>query len=81
MSENAKFAWISLCRLGGCNYKRPVEYRGKSVYVEDPHKETTYRLSAAKFIAGKTQIRDSWAICLWDATAERITESERNWQT
>jgi len=76
------FAWIRLNRLCGCNYKRPITRKGKSVMVADPHQpEKMYRLSAATFDAGGTQCRNSWAISPWNDHAERTTTSERNWQT
>ena len=90
-AENGKgirptHAHVSLCRLGGCNYKVPVTYRGKSVYLNDPPEcGRTYRISAAKFLAGyeagDRQSRDTWSIRPWDDHAERTTESEKNWQT
>ena len=78
--EKPNFAYIRLARVGGCNFKMPVTYKGKSVYVNDPQVGKTYRLSAEKFINGINQIRDaSWVISPWNDAAERRTESERNW--
>lgn len=78
---NKDFAYVSLVRLGGCNFRMPVEYRGKSVYVKDPQMDVTYRLNAAKFLAGEGQYRDSWGIRMWDGHAAARMESEKNWQT
>ena len=76
-------AHISLTRLGGCNYKMPVTYKGKSVYVNDPQEvDRVYRLNLAPFLAGDYQHRDSsWSIRKWDDRSEKTTESELNWQT
>lgn len=74
-------AHVSIYCLGGVNERVPVEYRGKSVYVPDPIIKKTYRLNAEKFIAGECQIRDSWAIMLWNERSEQMRESEKNWQT
>ena len=80
---NPTHAHISITRLGGVNIKTLVKYKGKSVYVADPDGNGgTYRINAAKFIAGETQYRDgSWAIRKWDDWSERTAESEKNWQT
>ena len=78
----ATHAWISLTRLGGCNYKMPITRKGKSVIVTDPQcPDIRYRLNAAKFDAGDRQFRDNWCIEPWSDKAERVTESERDWQT
>ena len=81
--EKPTHAHFSLSRLGGCNYKIPVTYQKKSVWVRDPQETELriYRLNAAKFLAGDFQIRDSWAIRKWDERAERTMEAEKNWQT
>ena len=80
------FAHFCLSRLGGCNYKVKVEYKGKSIYLTDPQyygdsKPKIYRLDASKFISGANQFRDGWCISQWNEQAERITASEVNWQT
>ncbi len=81
--SNPTHAHFSITRLGGVNEKTPVTYCGKSVFVEDPQQRgKTYRLNAAKFIAGDWQYRDSsWAIRKWDGRSEQMAESEKNWQT
>ncbi len=76
------YAWFHLTRLGGCNYRMPITRKGKSIIVIDPQNpETRYRLNAAKFDSGERQFRNSWCIEAWSDKAERVTESERNWQT
>ena len=73
-------AHICLWRLCGCNYRKPITRKGKSVYVDNPQRsDKRYRLIAAKFDAGKSQIRDSWAIRKWDDRAERICKTEKDW--
>lgn len=82
MTTAYKEAWFSLTRLGGCNYRQPVQRQGRSVIVADPqHPEQHYRLDAARFDADKGQVRGSWYIKPWTAEAARVTESEKNWQT
>ena len=78
--KDENFAHVRLTRLCGCNYKQPVKYRGKSVYVPDPQTSQTYRLDAAKFKSGGFQSRDSWAITVWCDDSARICESEAYWQ-
>jgi len=75
------FAWISLTRLCGCNYKQPVFNAGpNSVRVEDPQQPGKwYRLARAKFEQGVRQFRDSWCIEKWSEKAARTTESEKGW--
>lgn len=66
-------ALIGLCRLDGCDQKVTVEYRGKSVYVQDPTQPgKTYRLNAEQFLAGKMQIRDGWYFEPWSDKAEKF---------
>ena len=85
--ENMEYthAWISLCRLCGTNYKLPITRTGKSValvVVSQPQTSgKTFRIDAAKFDAGITQVRGSWAIKPWNAEAEEIMAREKNWQT
>lgn len=75
-------AHVSLSRLGGCNYRVPVTYKGKSVYLDDPMYARSYRINLAKFIAGDFQIRDSsWAIRRFDDRSARNCNAEQNWQT
>lgn len=76
------YAWFSLTRLCGCNYKQPIlAEKGKSLIVADPQdKSRTYRISKADFEADKFIIRSNWAIKRWSDEAARICKSEENWQ-
>jgi hypothetical protein len=82
-TAQARFAWVSLTRLCGCNYKVPVARKGKSIIiVVDPQRrDTRYRIDAARFDAGERQFRGSWCIEAWSDKAARTMESERDWQT
>ena len=77
------YAWLHLTRLGGCNYKvRAVPYGKNSIHITDPQtRERHYRIKRDVFLRGERQFRDSWCIEQWSDKAERITESEKNWQT
>ena len=75
-------AWISLTRLCGCNYRRPVRRQGRFVLVDDPHRPgKTYRLDAARYEAGERQFRGSWCIEPWSDRAAQTCHDEANWQT
>lgn len=80
-AETTDFAWVSLARLCGCNYRVPVTRKGKSVIVPDPqHDDQRYRINAAEFDAGHNQVRRSWCIEKWSEKAARITASERDFR-
>jgi len=74
-------AWVHLAGLCGCNYRVPTRRKGASIYVEHPNrKERTFRISAADFDAGKSQIRDCWCIERYDERAAHRRAEEDNWQ-
>ena len=80
--EKPTHAHVSLSRLGGCNYRMPVTRKGRWLTMENPQcAEVRYRVPAEPFDSGKRFFRDGWCIRRWDAEAERITESEKGWQT
>ena len=82
MADQFNEAWISLTRLCGTNYRRPITRKGKSIFVPNPQRpEQTYRIDASTFDAGKGQGRGSWWILPWTDEATKVTERERNWQT